>query len=580
MRDRGAERGGELQDDAYDNYWGYDSRRARYAKKNRRGLADDDDADVALVAERDAPDASAPVSGRGEILDRDPFDAVRDTRPMVDEQARADERVSSGGSPFAGEAARGARWQDEADEVEPSPSRARRRGRGGEGASRRQRPANQRPYIGDVGRRPEGALDVATVTIGMVLLALATGFVIGFAIYCVMNASIWLTGLLWNGVGGALDASWFPLVTCVVGGVLIGVWTWWTHDRVRPLEEVMAEFKATGTYRVNGAFKPVVTFLLPLVFGGSVGFEAGLTGLIVAGCCWIRDKLKAAGLREAAVADVTIAASLAAIFGTPLAGIVAGAESAPDDGRDVLEEPSVDAFDMRRGAKIVLYTAAAFGAFGGIVLFGDLFGASAGLPRFDSVGAAYAELLWAVPCIAVAYLMTLLFHGSTRLFAWIARFLGDGTRGTIAKPVLAGAAMGAIAMAFPLVLFPGETQAEELMQAWAAMPALVLLGTGLLKAVVTPLCLQLGWVGGNLFPSIFAGVAAGYGLAALTGADPMLMVTVTATAFLAGVTRKPLLTLAVLFLCFPANGILWMGLAAIVGASLPLPAVFRPIPEE
>ena len=77
-------------------------------------------------------------------------------------------------------------------------------------------------------------------------------------------------------------------------------------------------------------------------------------------------------------------------------------------------------------------------------------------------------------------------------------------------------------------------------------------------------------MGGSFFPSIFAGVACGYGIAALTGADPMLAVTVVASAFLAGVTRKPLLSLAILVLCFPIDGILWSGLAAIIGGSLPV----------
>lgn len=436
-----------------------------------------------------------------------------------------------------------------------------------------ERHRDPRPYIGDVTRRPEGVVDTATVTISFVLLALVSGFVIGFAVFCLMNLSTWLTALVWNGATGALLAPWYPLVICGIGGVIIGVWTWWSHDVVKPLEEVMAEFKATGSYQTNGVWKPVVTFLLPLVFGGSVGFEAGLTGLITAGCCWIRDRLKAAGLRMGAVADVTIAASIAAIFGTPLAGIVAGAESAPDDGEDVLEEPDVNSYNMRRGAKIVLYTAAAFGAFGGIALFSSLFGVSGGLPRFGAITAAPAELLWAIPCLIVAYVMTLLFHGSAFLFRGVTQRLGDGPVGIIGRPVVAGLVMGAVACVFPLVLFPGETQSEYLMESWTTMTALVLLGTGLLKAVITPMCLNMGWVGGNFFPSIFAGVAAGYGLAALTGADPMVMVTVTATAFLAGVIRKPLLVLAVLFLCFPVGSMFWMGLAALIGAALPIPRV-------
>lgn len=436
---------------------------------------------------------------------------------------------------------------------------------------REQKPVDTRPYIRDVGRSFEGPADAATVTIGFVLLALIVGFIIGFAVFCLMNVSTWLTELLWDGAGGALNVPWFSLVVCTLGGLIIGVWTWWSHDRVQPLEKVMAEFKATGSYRTNGVWKPVVTFLLPLVFGGSIGFEAGLTGIITAGSCWIRDKLKAAGLREAAVANVTIAASLAAIFGTPLAGIVAAAESTPADGEDVLEEPDVDDYNMRRGVKIVLYAAAAFGAFGGIALFSMLFGHAGGLPRFGAITATWAELLWVLPCLIVAYLMTLLFHGSARLFQGVTQRMGDGALSVIVRPVIAGVIMGAVAMALPDVLFPGEEQSRELMQSWTTWSAAALLGTGLCKAAITPMCLNMGWIGGNFFPSIFAGVAAGYGLAALTGADPMLMVTVTTTAFLAGVVRKPVLVLAVLFLCFPVEGLFWMGLAAVIGAALPLP---------
>ena len=50
---------------------------------------------------------------------------------------------------------------------------------------------------------------MAVVTLGMVVLALAVGFVIGFAVYCIMNVSIWLTGLVWNGIGGTLNVPWF-----------------------------------------------------------------------------------------------------------------------------------------------------------------------------------------------------------------------------------------------------------------------------------------------------------------------------------------------------------------------------------
>lgn len=452
----------------------------------------------------------------------------------------------------------------------------------------RARKVDPRPFVSDAGQMPKRPVDRAVVSAGMVALALAVGFAIGVAVFALVNLSGWLTTLLWEDVGGLAGAaaggagfvSWFPLVACTLGGAVIGVWTWWSHDQVKSLEEVMAEFRETGSYRTNGVARPVVSFLLPLVFGGSVGFEAGLTGLITAGCCWIRDRLKAAGLRVGAVADVTIAASMAAIFGTPLAGIVAGAESSPSSLADTSsagrEQPNVDDYTLRRGVKIVLYTAAAFGAFGGIAALSGLLGTTGGLPRFDAIEAAPIELLWAVPCIALAYAMSVVYHASARWFQGVSKRLDAfGDLATIVKPALAGVVMGAVAMVLPYVLFPGESQSEELLQTWRAWGAWALVGTGLLKAAVTPMCLNMGWIGGNFFPSIFAGVAAGFGLATLTGADPMLMVTVTATAFLAGVVRKPLLVLAILFLCFPVEGVLWMGLAAMAGAALPMPSILH-----
>ncbi len=416
----------------------------------------------------------------------------------------------------------------------------------------------QRPYVGDAGRKPQGIAEKTTTVFGMVLLALIVGLIIGFAVYLVMNLSTWLTGLLW-GFSGSFP--FFPLVVCTIGGVVIGLWTWWSHDCVKPLSEVMAQFKQTGSYRVNGVWKPVVTFLLPLVFGGSIGFEAGLTGLISAGCCWIRDQLKKAGLRLGALTDVTIAASLSAIFGSPLAGIAAQAD----------DELDVNDYDMRRRTKAVLYIAAAFGAFGGIRLFTALFGPSSGLPRFEHIAASGQDFLWALPCLALAYAMAFLFHASEYAFGMVGEQMSKRPSGVIVKPILAGIAMGAVACALPYVLFPGEVQCEELMESWPTWTAFALLATGVLKALITPMCIKMGWVGGDLFPSIFAGVTAGYGIAMLCGADPMLMVTVTTAAYLAGVLRKPIVALGILFLCFPADGIIWMGVAAVIGATVPMP---------
>ncbi|MCC6108916.1 MAG: chloride channel protein [Denitrobacterium sp.] len=150
-----------------------------------------------------------------------------------------------------------------------------------------------------------------------------------------------------------------------------------------------------------------------------------------------------------------------------------------------------------------------------------------------------------VPASVVGFALPLIFGGAIGPEA--------GLAGLVATAC--GAVLGALGLFLPNVLFSGEEQISVLMDTWSALPAWVLIATGVCKAVATPLCLNLGWHGGHFFPGIFIGVTWGYGIAALTGADPVFCVVVTCGVFVAGVVRKPLLVVRLLLLCFPLEGI-------------------------
>ncbi len=185
---------------------------------------------------------------------------------------------------------------------------------------------DERPkrYIRDVGGSLEGGAEKASASFGMVAFALAAGFVVGLAVWAVYRASAALTDLLWvDGVGTArelLESSgipswWLPLAVCGLGGLAIGAFTARFGGEPAPLPQVLATVKGTGGYRLERPAASVVGFLLPLVFGGAVGPEAGLSGIIAAACTSINEKLKAAGVRikgAAAQADVTESAALSA----------------------------------------------------------------------------------------------------------------------------------------------------------------------------------------------------------------------------------------------------------------------------
>lgn len=419
----------------------------------------------------------------------------------------------------------------------------------------------KRPYVGDYHGELHGAREAIAVGLPTILLALAVGFCVGTVVWAALGISSLLVKLLWTDLRSVFDVAWYPLALCTIGGLVIGLWTRFSGTRIELLDSVMGQVKRTGGYHVKSVPKSLVSFFLPLAFGGSIGPEAGLTGLIAAACTWIGTTLKRAGLKAKSVTDLTLSATLSAVFGTPFLGIVATA----DDGM-----PRAEDYAFRRPAKIVLYTAAAFGAFGGISLISSIPGMSSGLPRFGAFDAGPLEYAWFAPIVVAGWLLAMLFHGAETAAAKLGARLAAYP---LLSALLCGALIGLAGTFLPDVLFAGEEQSTEIMGTWTSMGAATLLLTGALKLVATPLCQHLGWVGGHFFPSIFAGISFGYGLAALTGIAPLFCVTVCVTSLVAGIMRKPFAALALLILCFPLDGVLWMGLAAVLGAALPMPKV-------
>ena len=61
------------------------------------------------------------------------------------------------------------------------------------------------------------------------------------------------------------------------------------------LPQVMGRVKKEGSYPYDNLHILIVSALLPLIFGGVIRPEAGLTGVIVGLCCWVGDRLKCKG---------------------------------------------------------------------------------------------------------------------------------------------------------------------------------------------------------------------------------------------------------------------------------------------
>ena len=144
----------------------------------------------------------------------------------------------------------------------------------------------------------------------------------------------------------------------------------------------------------------------------------------------------------------------------------------------------------------------------------------------------------------------------------------------VVKAMLAGLALAICGTVLPYTMFAGETQADVPMETYLTIPAGVLIATGLVKAMLTPALINLGWRGGHFFPVIFSGVSWATALPFLPApirsfASPSARPRRWARYASAGHGRGPAAHV------LPAQGIVCMIIAAVIAAVVPLPKPLR-----
>lgn len=409
-----------------------------------------------------------------------------------------------------------------------------------------------------------------------VVLTLAFGAFAGafcWAFFFLMNLGM---DLLWTQAPAFLEsvgcpALFYPVVFCVVGGLAIGVF----QKRVGPypddMNTVLAEVKSSGRYEYKHIKAMFLGALMPLMFGGSIGPEAGLTGVIAGLCTWVGDRLRFVGSEMRELASAGTAAIISAIFAAPLFGLAAPLFGYADesDGKAAHGNAHIE---VPKPLKVVIYLLSIAGALGVFTLLSTFVGGGLGLPHFSEMSVSVYEVAWMIPLILIGACAGWLFHAFGAGVRWLSAHLGERP---IVKAVLAGLILGGIGVLLPFTMFAGEAQTEMLAAQWTGMSALVLLATGFLKVLSTQVCLGLGWRGGHFFPIIFAGISIGYACAGLFGIDSVFALCVCTAGLLGVVMRQPLMVTLLLILCFPVKAVVFMLIAACIGSAIPVPKAFR-----
>ncbi|WP_242825086.1 chloride channel protein [Acetobacterium woodii] len=387
-------------------------------------------------------------------------------------------------------------------------------------------------------------------------VALLGGFVGGitWGLLFIMDAGI---HFLWVDVKNAISFPFYSIIVCSFGGLLIGLWEQRFGPYPREMAEVLNKVKKGEKIPYNNLHIIAIAALLPLIFGGNLGPEAGLSGVIAGLCFWFSDRFKFIFSEMEELPQIGVAATVGVIFGSPLFAFVNQFEDE--------NKPTA----IPKNIKIFVYFVGILSGYGILTLLQNLFGGKLGMGHFPAIETVSGgEWAAAIPLAFVGVMAGMLYYLFKRLVKIAVKPL---QKNIILKGIIGGVILGVVGMILPYTMFSGERQMTEVMNSWQGMGFVVLFITGIVKLLMGSVCHQMGWRGGKIFPTIFSGVAIGYAFALVLPIDSIFCVAIVTAALTATVMRKPLAVILLLLICFPINGIVPMTIGAVIGGAIPVP---------
>ena len=325
------------------------------------------------------------------------------------------------------------------------------------------------------------------------LYTIILGLIVGLIIWGFLRIMNYGVEFLWGYLPSLISFPMYTVCVCTAGGLIIGIWKRKFGDYPEELTGVIAKIKKTGRYPYNNVFSTIVSALIPLLAGASIGPEAGLTGVIAGLCTWVGDKLKGFRREVQELTAIGMSATLGTIFRSPMFGFMEPLESD-------------DETTLPKASKIVLYFAAILSSFGVFILMNSLFGIQMGMEGIEGGSIPAESYLYAVPLVLVGIAAGYIYFAFRKLTGMIEHRL---KKFVVLRAVCGGLILGISGTFLPLTMFSGEHQIPAVMADMEKIGAVMLLVTAIAKLLLTNICIDTGLKGGHFFPVIFCGISIG-----------------------------------------------------------------------
>ncbi len=272
------------------------------------------------------------------------------------------------------------------------------------------------------------------------------GAVAGLIIWCFIRGMNFGINILWGYLPGLIDFKYYTIVVCLAGGILIGLWKSRYGDIPEDLNAVISTVKEHHRYSYSNIFPLIVSSILPLIFGASIGPEAGLTGIIAGLYTWMGDKLKIFNEELEELAHIGITATLGTVFASPMFGFVEPIEN--------------EQSGLPESSKNILYFVAILSSFGIFIFLNRLTHNQAGLHSIGTAALTNLNYPGIILLIALGIILSYVYFISHKM----SKKLFTPLEGNfILKGAIGGLVLGICGTLLPLTMFSGEHQIYLLM---------------------------------------------------------------------------------------------------------------------